>query len=211
MSAIGGPAQLIPGPGKRELHSTGELAPVSHGSLAPHIGSNSSTVFFLDGSGSLAQRPGPPVSYHGVPLSSKCAFRGGDLGHVGSWGLRLTGGGVTTLADGSLFATGIACLGGSAQTAKQRVTSASSLIGLSSTDGGFRWDYSGPVLTAASMPESVVGPTENDVELLADRKTLMVVARTVKATPSLDASASPESSPCVAGWRWHVHHPRPGG
>jgi hypothetical protein len=178
VSAMGAPAQLIPGPGAGELHSTGILEVVGEWSTTAVIASNSSTIFSVGADGhTLAQRAGPSVSYHGVPLSDKCPFSAGDLGHVGPWGLRLTGAGVTTLTDGSVFATAVACLGGAAQTAKQRTTMASSLIGLRSVDG-YRFDYVAPILTASLMPESVTGATENDVELLADNRTLIVVART---------------------------------
>ena len=93
---------------------------------------------------------------------------------------------MTLLADGTYFATGVACLN---MTAAGQPDNAASIIGLRSTDG-FRWKYAGPVLPASSLPDSIIGPTENDVTLLPDGKTLMVVARAdgdglcTKSTPA---------------------------
>ena len=42
---------------------------------------------------------------------------------------------------------------------------------------GLEWTYRGAVITAADVPSSGEGPNENDVSLLADNKTLLVVFR----------------------------------
>jgi hypothetical protein len=115
-----------------------------------------------------------PTTIKGVPLSSACAPNGTGFGHVNQYGLRLGGAGVTRLGDGGgYFATAVGCLDAWAD---GQPTNAASLLGLQSADG-FAWQYAGPVLLARDLPTSYVGPTENDVVLLPDGKTLMVVAR----------------------------------
>ena len=178
IAAIMGPGQLIPGvTGSRaELHTMGEFTQAAGGSFI----SNSSVIISLDpASGDLQLRPAPWVlRLSGVPLSAGCSPHGDDLGHVGTWGLRLTRSGVIRLGPGEgYFATAIACLGGAAQTTAQKVWGAASLIGLRSADG-LVWRYAGPVLEASAVPTSAIGPTENDIVQMGDGKTLLVVART---------------------------------
>ena len=122
ITAMTGPAKLIPGPGPSELHSTGYLTPQLDAATNTTVLRSTNTTIFsvraVDGNATLSWSVVPRrVVFRGWNLSSSCA----PPGHVGRFGMRLVGAGVTKLPDGTWFTTGIACLGGDAQTAVQHV------------------------------------------------------------------------------------------
>jgi hypothetical protein len=186
LTTLTGPGVMIPGLAG-QLHSTGVLERIADPQTGVHVlRSPNTTVFSVGPSGELRRETtNRSVVYRGLNFSSACWYVHGfptATGHVGSFGLRLVGAGVAVLADGTLFGTGISCLGGEAQTAKQHAAggTAASLVGFVSSDG-YTWDYRGPIYTAAAFPDTVICPTEHDITVTPARpgqpERLLVVVR----------------------------------
>jgi heparanase 1 len=194
ITSMTGPASLIPGPAPSELHTTGLLAPYTEvsgdGATSVVLRAENTTVFSLQGDKLRWDLLHKPMVYRGLNWSAACA----PPGHVGKYGLRLVGGGVVRLPRGTttLFGSGIACLGGEAQTSTQHKACAAgphsnppqpygvcaaSLVGFVSTDGGFEWDYLAPIFTAAAFSQTKIGPTEHDIVVLPSGGGLMAVVR----------------------------------
>ena len=192
ITSMTGPASLIPGPAPSELHTTGLLAPYTEvsgdGTTVVVLRAENTTVFSLRGDKLRWDLLHRPMVYRGLNWSAACA----PPGHVGKYGLRLVGGGVVRLPNAStLFSSGIACLGGEAQTSTQHKACAAgphsnppqpygvcaaSLVGFISTDG-FEWQYLAPIFTAAAFPQTRIGPTEHDIVVLPSGGGLMAVVR----------------------------------
>jgi len=171
--------------------SPNEILPLVKGSVLV----NSTTRFSMDVSDKLPKGKGP---HYGWMAPSFTAF-GPNVGGqypFSAWTVNRTmsfsgvpqpglltvqgaggSGGAVTLGDGSLLmSVRVMWAGAPGIHNNPNSTRATSIVAFHSSDG-YEWRYRGSVMDAASMPQSLEGPSEHDLVLLADNKTVLCITR----------------------------------
>jgi hypothetical protein len=107
------------------------------------------------------------MSFSGVPQPGLLTVQGAG----GS-------GGSVILGDGTLLMSmRVMWAGAPGAHNNPNSTRATSIIAFHSSNGGYDWTYRGSVMDAASMLQSLEGPSEHDLVMLADNKTVLCITR----------------------------------
>lgn len=153
-----------------------------------HFTAPNCTQLHLDGGQIVSATLDRPIVFQGLP--SPGASCGSDKSEYGC-PFRTGGRGYVRLSDNTLVMSIIIYAGGTFANPNPLLTGVStSVVAFRSTDEGFTWNYSGTILSAAQVPHSQEGPNENDLVLLADKKSIMCVVR-------LDAGDGKLTHPCA--------------
>jgi hypothetical protein len=166
--ATGYPFTAVHNNNGSQLHNFGSACASTKGEAQSAFNSSSIGVWIVDQGHLQHVKATAAVDFKSLPVPLRCTQSG-----VTADCFWLHAGGTVKLSDGSTLLTNcVPWLGG-----RFGATKAGAGIFMWHSRDGLQWQYRSTVASAVAFPSSGEGPNENDVALLADGRTLLVVMR----------------------------------